>query len=78
MASLDPYEEYMSGNHASPAVGIGLGAVTKALPVVGAVMQGAGLLSSLYGGYKSQQASEKNYELQKAEFERQRRMAANA
>lgn len=48
------------------------GAASMALPWVGAGLQTAGLISSLYGAYEGNQQAERNYELQKKEFEYQR------
>jgi hypothetical protein len=78
------YEGYLKYNGGMPApapelnynrVSQGLKAVSgasAALPWVSAGLQGAGLLASLYGGYKQQEAQEKAYRDQMREFERQK------
>jgi hypothetical protein len=48
------------------------GGASAALPWVSAGLSAAGLLSSLYGGYKAQESAEKNYRDQMREFERQK------
>lgn len=52
----------------------GAGGSSQALPWVQAGLSAAGLLSSLYGGYKQQEAEERNYRDQMREFERQKAM----
>ena len=57
------------------AVGQGLqaaGGASAVLPFVSAGLNAAGVLSSLYGGYKAQEAADKNYRDQMREFERQK------
>ena len=46
----------------------------KALPWVGAGLQAAGLAANIYGGYKSNQIAQQNYEAQLKEYARQRSM----
>jgi hypothetical protein len=48
------------------------GGASAATPWVSAGLSAAGLLSSLYGGYKAQESAEKNYRDQMREFERQK------
>lgn len=45
---------------------------SAALPFVSAGLSAAGLLSSLYGGYKAQESADRNYRDQMREFERQK------
>jgi hypothetical protein len=75
MSYLDPYQQYMSGDHSMPQAPAG-GGLIAALPAVGLGLQGVGLLSSLYGNYKQQKAQERQYRDQKAEYERQQALAA--
>ena len=76
MSYLDPYQQYMSGDHSMPSQGLGMAGLTAALPAVGVGLQGVGLLSSLYGNYKQQKAQERQYRDQKAEYDRQQALAA--
>ena len=60
-------------------VGQGLKAVggdSAALPWVSAGLSAAGLLSSLYGGYKAQESADKNYADQMREYQRQQMIEA--
>lgn len=50
----------------------GAAGASAALPWVSAGLSAAGLLSSLYGGYKAQESADKNYRDQMREFERQK------
>lgn len=83
--SMDYYLKYKGGAMPAPVnVGggvqnLGMGAqaaagATAALPWVSAGLSAAGLLSSLYGGYKQQQSEKRNYRAQMAEFQRQKAM----
>lgn len=69
---MDPYKQYTSSYNkvAAPT----LGGLSAAMPMVGAGLQAAGLISSLYGSYKSNQQAQQNYHLQKREYEYQRGM----
>lgn len=68
----DPYSRAGNGLEAAG------GATATVLPWVGAGLSAAGLLSNLYGGYKSQQMAEKNYRAQMEEYKRQQQLAAEA
>jgi hypothetical protein len=50
----------------------GAAGASAALPWVSAGLSTAGLLSSLYGNYKQQEAQDRNYRDQMREFERQK------
>jgi hypothetical protein len=49
----------------------GAAGASAAMPWVSAGLSAAGLLSSLYGGYKAQEQADKNYEDQMREYKRQ-------
>lgn len=73
LAQYQSYNPNFSAqSSAMPSASGGLGA----LPIVGAVMQGVGLLSGLYGSYKANQQADRDYKLRKQEFERQKRLEA--
>lgn len=75
---LAQYQAYNPGfqpqyNQAAPQAAATT-ALSAAVPVAGAVMQGVGLLSSLYGNYTANKQADRQYRLQKAEFERQKKI----
>lgn len=82
MGAMDYYLNYKGGSMPAPVesnnyqlAGQGLqgaAGASAAAPWVSAGLSAAGLLSSLYGGYKAQEAADKNYEDQMREFERQK------
>jgi hypothetical protein len=64
-----------NGANGYQKAGMGLQAASgasAALPFVSAGLSAAGLLTSLYGGYKAQESADKNYRDQMREFERQK------
>lgn len=73
MGDFSGYNGYSRAGEGLQAAG---GATAAAMPWVGAGLTAAGLLSSLYGNYKGQQVAERNYQEQKAEYERERELLA--
>lgn len=59
-----------SKNIGQAASGLGTASgMAGMLPWVGPALQGAGLLANLYGGMSANEQAEKNYELQKKQYE---------
>lgn len=44
------------------------------MPELSAGLQGVGLLANLYGAYQQREAQDQNYQLQKQQFEREKRL----
>ena len=68
-----------NGSNGYQLTGQGLqatGGASAALPWVSAGLSAAGLLSSLYGGYKAQESADKNYADQMREYQRQQMIEA--
>lgn len=72
--NYDP--SYQAGFTAMPIASGASSGIAGALPVVGAAMQGVGILSNLYGAYQANKQANRQYRLQREEFERQKKMEA--